>query len=304
MMVGLPASGKSTYAKELLESQGFVRFSSDDLREELFGDVNCQDKNSELFQEMNRRAIMALKIGRDVVYDATNTSSKKRRALLSQLPRDVQKECVYITTNDFRCIMRDSVRERSVGDGVIRRMYKRLQIPMYHEGWDKITIYNEFGINRKTIELPSYYEEYCKLLKILGCKECVDLAQDNPYHTLSISRHMYYTYEKLINKGVSLPVLLAGMLHDIGKPYCKEFNGKYASFKGHEYVSAQMAVEILSECGFKTDEIINITTLIQLHMRLHNKDMSEKTRNKFKSDLGDEMYSQLVDLNVADGLAK
>lgn len=40
MMVGLPGSGKSTYAKELADRTNAKLCSSDAIREELTGDIN------------------------------------------------------------------------------------------------------------------------------------------------------------------------------------------------------------------------------------------------------------------------
>ena len=51
MLVGLPASGKSKWAKENINEKT-IWLSSDNLREELFRNINCQDKNNELFEEM------------------------------------------------------------------------------------------------------------------------------------------------------------------------------------------------------------------------------------------------------------
>ena len=42
MMVGLPGSGKSTYAKELAERTNAKICSSDAIREELTGDISIQ----------------------------------------------------------------------------------------------------------------------------------------------------------------------------------------------------------------------------------------------------------------------
>ena len=49
MCCGLPASGKSTKAQKLAEQYNATIFSSDALREELFGDIDHQDNNQELF---------------------------------------------------------------------------------------------------------------------------------------------------------------------------------------------------------------------------------------------------------------
>lgn len=305
MMVGIPASGKSTKAKLLSEKMDAVWLSSDNLREELFGDVKCQDRNKELFEEMNRRAIELLNSGRSVVYDATNLNSKKRKALLSQIPKGVYKYCIYMVTAPQQAVVRDTNRDRVVGSKTIDRMYKTAQIPMYHEGFDLIMHYplHHRLDNKKEFIMPNTYEEYVDFLNENSCGECVDLAQDTPYHTLSVSRHMYYAYEE-IKDSVDEDLKIALLLHDIGKPYCKVFNGKYASFRGHDDVSAQMAIRILRKYNLSEDRIIKIATLIQLHMRMHNKEWGSVKRDKFRQEIGEEMWNYLVIMNNCDTMAK
>lgn len=56
MMVGLPGSGKSTYAKTLtLNGKPYIIHSSDNLREELYGDAAIQGDNNKLFAELHKR---------------------------------------------------------------------------------------------------------------------------------------------------------------------------------------------------------------------------------------------------------
>ena len=52
MMVGLPASGKSTKAQELAKEYNATIFSSDALRKELYGDENIQGDNTKLFNTL------------------------------------------------------------------------------------------------------------------------------------------------------------------------------------------------------------------------------------------------------------
>ena len=76
MLVGLPGSGKSTYAGKL-KKEGVIIHSSDRVREEL-GDVNDQSKNEEVFRILHKRIKDDLKSGKSVAYDATNLNRKRR----------------------------------------------------------------------------------------------------------------------------------------------------------------------------------------------------------------------------------
>lgn len=301
MLVGIPASGKSTFAS-ICPCPKTVILNSDNLRKELFGYENYQDKNVELFEEMERRAILALKQGLDVIYDATNLSSKRRRNLLFSLPKNTFKSCWYFPCNPTTSIARQKNRDRKVPIEVIEKMYRSLQVPMYHEGWDNIE-YITFSEDNKSIDFPESYREYCKMLMRMGVGECINMPQDNPYHTLSVSKHMYYAYDYL-KESDNIYVKIASLLHDIGKPYCKENNGRYSSFKGHDSVSAQKAIEILVNYGLSKEEVTHISTLIQLHMRLHNLEFGSKSCDKFRRIIGDELYSELVTLSNADSQAK
>ena len=84
MLCGLSGSGKSEYAKQLKEQlPNTYIFSSDELREELCGDINDQKHNPQVFQELHRRIKSCLKNGCNAIYDATNTKSKLRIAFLN-----------------------------------------------------------------------------------------------------------------------------------------------------------------------------------------------------------------------------
>ena len=55
MMVGLPASGKSTYALELADTYNANIHASDSISEELSGDINNQDINDIVFKTLHNR---------------------------------------------------------------------------------------------------------------------------------------------------------------------------------------------------------------------------------------------------------
>lgn len=116
MLVGLPASGKSTYAEKLKE-KGYHVHSSDEIREELTGDVNSQDKNTDVFSELHKRVKNDLKNGISCVYDATNMIIKRRKAFLDEIKKyDCMKTCILFVVPVDVCKERNSHRKRKVPD--------------------------------------------------------------------------------------------------------------------------------------------------------------------------------------------
>lgn len=304
-LIGLPASGKSTWAKEH-ESDNTIWLSSDKIRKELFNDEKSQINNKRVFEEMRKRALEYIKKGKNVIFDATNINSKKRRVFLNQLSINVKKNCIYFATEYLECLYGNENRERKVPIEVIESMYKRLEIPMYFEGWDNISVvrrYNEMYRYFKPLEGLDYsYSEYAELLaENTNFAECIDLPQDNPYHTFSVSRHMYYTYEFLKNETGDKNLIIAGMFHDLGKPLTKNFSrGKYASFIGHENISSQLIFAYLIDCGFEIERVVDIATLVQLHSKIINFNKSNIKMEKFKGLVGENLFKRLELLCRAD----
>lgn len=127
MLSGLPASGKSTYAKELVLGGGnWVRVNRDLLRTMLHFD-NWSGKNEDLTVRLEKDiAVVSLYNGRNVVVDDTNLSRKHK-----EMWRDVAEGCVDLQTKfehkhfdtDWAiCLQRDADREKKVGEHVILNM--------------------------------------------------------------------------------------------------------------------------------------------------------------------------------------
>ena len=141
MLVGIPASGKSSYAKE--HYKDYKIYSSDELREKLFNDVNDQTHNDELFEYIHTNIIKDLQDGNNVVYDATNIYSKNRKEFLNKLSDiDCNKVCDVFNVDVHKCKLRNSTRERKVPEEVIERMYNKMEIPSIVEGFDIIHFIN------------------------------------------------------------------------------------------------------------------------------------------------------------------
>ena len=141
LLVGIPGSGKTTYAEKYIKKHtNAVHLSSDLIRNELWGDEATQGDNNEVFSLMHSRAIEALNNGQSVVYDATNVTRKDRSYIIAICPKFVKIEVHIVWAPIEICIERDAARERTVGKAVIDKMLKRFQAPYYDEGIDEIII--------------------------------------------------------------------------------------------------------------------------------------------------------------------
>ena len=138
MLVGLPGSGKSTYAEKLSQS-GYKTFSSDELRIELLGDVNDVSNNRLIFDTLHKRLTESLKEGNNSIFDATNMSSKGRTRFLESI-KDIEctKRCVVFDVPVEVCIERNKNRDRKVPEAVFENMLSYYTPPSIEEGWDEI----------------------------------------------------------------------------------------------------------------------------------------------------------------------
>jgi predicted kinase len=105
MLVGLPASGKSTYAEELANQYNANIHASDSIREELSGDINNQNINDLVFKTLHSRVKEDLTNGKSCIYDATNINYKRRMAFLNELNKipciNILTKCDYISRNEI-----------------------------------------------------------------------------------------------------------------------------------------------------------------------------------------------------------
>ncbi len=320
VLCGLPASGKSTFAQEL-EDETSVILSSDDIRKELFDDINHQDSNKKVFETMNQRAQELLKQGKNVIYDATNINRKRRVHLINNVLKADEYIVYYFNKHISNVKFNNLKRERVVPEHVIDNMYKTMQIPVKNEGWDKV--YYVSGKNKYLSRFAQEYEElilrndgHDKIFNelsvfIIEFEDIFNLSQDSKYHSFSVSRHTYHVYEEVLqnyNGKNKMIMLWTSLFHDVGKAFCKSFinykgeRNRYASFIGHEFVSSQLAAYHLDKIGYEKDYIQKVVALVQFHM--YPMKAGEKKMRQINKFLGEELYSDLLFLHEADKKAK
>jgi predicted kinase len=289
MLVGLPASGKSTLAQEYAEEYHAVIESSDAMREELFGDVSVQDKNKELFEALHKRIKEDLAFGLSVVYDACNISYKRRKAFLDEIKNLCShKICVVMCTPYDECIKRNMHRERVVPRSVIERMYMNFNIPYWYEGWDEIKLkYTELY---PKLDKPEYFPVMTATYN-----------QQNSHHKQSLGMHSYLTAHHF---SFNTPLYYAGLLHDCGKEFTQVFHNakgeptKEAHYYNHQYVGCYESL------FFDTrSKNLEVATLIMWHMEPYFF-KEQKTFDKYKNLWGEELYNDILLLHMADDRSK
>lgn len=130
MMRGLPASGKSTKAKEIVAQGNWVRLNRDLLREMMHFNKWTGKNEAITVKAEKTLARYYLSTGTSVVIDDTNLGDKHRQ-LWSGIAQEYSAKFEVVTcdTPIDECIKRDSVREKRVGDHVIKGM--ALQYGLY-----------------------------------------------------------------------------------------------------------------------------------------------------------------------------
>jgi len=136
ILKGIPASGKSTFAKQLVKDNPdtWKRVNRDDLRHMLDG--YHFSKENEKFVKALRDTIIkqGLTAGKNVVVDDTNIS-KRHNSRITDLSREHFKKTgvkVEVETKEFdisleEAIRRDAKREKPVGKTTITKMYNQLK---------------------------------------------------------------------------------------------------------------------------------------------------------------------------------
>jgi tRNA nucleotidyltransferase (CCA-adding enzyme) len=138
-----------------------------------------------------------------------------------------------------------------------------------------------------------------KLLKYIipELDETVGFEQKNPHHDKNVFDHIMSVLDNSIE---NLPVRIAALLHDIGKPRTFSIDKKgIGHFYGHNIVSAEMSEIILKRLKFDNATIKKVLIIITEHMSAYNH-MKNRTLKKFIGRVGVENLEELFELQIAD----
>jgi putative nucleotidyltransferase with HDIG domain len=152
---------------------------------------------------------------------------------------------------------------------------------------------NALVSERPTDALDFWYPD--ELEDLIGMRQGKQHFGDVMQHTIAV-----------LNKtSPILPLRMAALLHDVGKPKAREVSedGKI-SFNGHEKFSAEIAKKLLTELGFEPEFIHTVAMLCHNHMRTKQfgndpKTMSTKAIRRIMVNAGND-FNLLMELIHAD----
>jgi predicted kinase len=140
ILVGPPASGKSTWGKKFALDNGIVYVSTDKIRSEIGSGEDDQTVSAAAFGIARQRVSSALSADKSVMIDATSVSRKARRDWIN-LGKSHGAFIIAVTFEVPRdeLLRRDAKRERHVGPEIIDKFLNKYERPTKDEV-DKVII--------------------------------------------------------------------------------------------------------------------------------------------------------------------
>ena len=143
-LIGIPGSGKSTFAQYFLELLPETLYICPDrIRQQLYGNALVQGDWSDIQLEISKQFAIAQVTQQSVLYDATNIIPDWRRDILKRYqPTSGQwVGWVFKTPLDV-CLQRNRDRQRQVPEAIIRHYEQsfKAQPPQLVEGFSELVI--------------------------------------------------------------------------------------------------------------------------------------------------------------------
>lgn len=133
ILKGLPASGKSTWAREQVDQHPNVykRINKDDLRAMLDNGKHSKGREQFIIDARNGLIASAIGHGFSVIVDDTNLNPIHEQQLRELFGSETPIEVKFFDVDVYECIRRDGLRgDKAVGEHAIRDMHKRWLRPV------------------------------------------------------------------------------------------------------------------------------------------------------------------------------
>lgn len=141
ILIGLPASGKSTLARKIVTRYPQCQLiSTDAIRTQLFGDEAIQGPWLQVWQQVQQQFYQAVRQTSLAIYDATNAQRRQRRQVIDLAVESGFSHLtgLWLDKSLDLCLKRNRQRQRQVPEEVIMKMYRQLTDapPSCEEGLD------------------------------------------------------------------------------------------------------------------------------------------------------------------------
>ena len=137
IMVGIPGSGKTKYAKTL----DGIRCSFREARRRLYGDPDIGGDSIEIYQEFEHQVRDALCTNLNVIIDCQGLTIESRKAFIKKYGKHFEQVvAVYMDTAVNVCKLRNHKRKHKVCNHTVDMSYDVLIPPSIGEGFDKIIV--------------------------------------------------------------------------------------------------------------------------------------------------------------------
>ena len=130
MVCGLPGTGKTTIAKELAKLTGGIVLRTDEIRKQILTDPKyTPEEKGRVYEAMLRTAGSMLRVGRDVILDATFHKEREREAA-GRIARKAGKKLAVIEARcDEKTVMEHLRKREGKGDASDAdfKVYKKIE---------------------------------------------------------------------------------------------------------------------------------------------------------------------------------
>ena len=162
ILVGIPASGKSTWSKEhIRRNPDWVRINRDDYRLMLKDAQMCDPKIESMISELVTVAIrksLARKL--NVIVDATNLRAKYINEFVNEFKHEADISFRIFDISLAKAIERDNGRAAKVGEAVIKKMYENYKILVDSYAFQPVKMTprpHKDPVGERNLKLPNAY---------------------------------------------------------------------------------------------------------------------------------------------------
>ena len=161
LLYGFPASGKTTFGKNLSEAMdNTVLISADGVRKELYGSEDKYGDGNLIYLTLLDKIKKNLRQGKNVIYDGCNLYKSYRLDFLREVEGLAFWKVVYrINTPKEQCIQNHNIRGRNFSLDNIMYYFDINEPPRMEEGWDEIIDYSWMEWKKKIYLASPFFGE-------------------------------------------------------------------------------------------------------------------------------------------------